>query len=161
MKKLIAGGAILAITGLTGCQPAATGQSVRIDAATQLVVSVEGVAAHPKARTSEPAEGEPMHRVLQGSDGKTLFAYDLEVSKSGSAGGYRFLLKPADSGPTFDAVREVTVNNRDDAVRVELMEEPGTGRKIEDVFHLSDPPPTIGGHLMELHNRFFRWVHGQ
>jgi len=51
-----------------------------------------------------------------------------------------------------------------DIVRVELMEQPVTGQKIVDVFQLQNVEPqdvSIGAHLIALHNRFFRWVHGQ
>jgi hypothetical protein len=135
--------AVLMAASLWGCahveteEPAA--QIIELDGRNRLVVLVSGVQAHPVAgqgtRVRISKAGEPMHRVLEGADGKVLFAYDLEVKKGATNGAYQFQLKPADQGPTFDSVREVTVQGKE-AVRVELMEYPGSERKVEDVFRL-------------------------
>jgi hypothetical protein len=174
VKKILAGTAFLSAVGFIGCQPAvslhvARGQIINLDARTRLVVWVEGV----QTRSSDievgsvSKEGEPIHRVLHGDDGNVLFAYDLQISKAGTGGAYHFLLKPAGKGPTFDGNREVTVSSREEAVRVELMEQPGTGRKVEDVFrlvdsegHASEAHQMIGAHLRRAHEMIYRWIHG-
>jgi hypothetical protein len=148
----------------------AGGQLIDLDAGKRLVVQVEGV----QTKSDEfdgvwrAREGEAIHRVLQSRGGTILFAYDLRVRKSGAGDGYRFELKPAaGKAPTFDASREVTVNAQD-AVRVELMEQQGTGRKVEDVFRLVDTSGNaaethfaIGAHLRAAHQLIYRWVHGE
>jgi hypothetical protein len=174
VKKILAGPVILLAAGLAGCDHAesVSGKqvvTVDLDARTRLIVSVEGVQTRPASAEFERSkEGEPIHRILQSADGKTLFAYDLEVHKSGTAGLYHFLLKPAGNGPTFASTGEVTMKAHEDAVRVELMEQPGTGRKVEDVFRLVDfeghaseaHDTSIGAHLRRVHEMIRQWVHG-
>jgi hypothetical protein len=172
MKKTLL---ILLAVGSTACESATVvqrvpgGQVVDLDAGKRLVLQVEGV--HTKSGESDGVskakDGEPIHRVLRDGDGNVLFAYDLQVSRSGKDGAYDFLLKPAaGKAPTFEASRKVTLNAQD-AVRVELMEQQGTGRKVEDVLSLvdtsgsaSDVHNAIGAHLRAMHERFYRWVHG-
>jgi len=159
---------ILAASCMVACQvsysPNATArQAILVADGTLLSVAVEGVEARSAGEIQGSArDGQTIHRVLQGDDGKPLFAYDLAV-KRGDAGSYTIVLKPAaGNGPTFAATREVTLTPDDRAVRVDLMEEPSTGRKVTDVLHLaSEHPVTVRSHLLALHNQFFRWIHGQ
>ena len=163
---MLAAGAMLVTLGLTGCQTTVP-PSVRIDKETRLFVSVEGIRESTTPLVPSSTEGEPIHRTLQNGDGRILFAYDLEVSKTDTADAYRFLLKPADDGPTFDASREVTVSTHDDSVRVELMEEPGTGRKVEDVYRLLKGRPwgphdsMFQQHVYMVHSFFRRLLDGE
>jgi hypothetical protein len=117
---------------------------------TRLKVSTEG------AGPQTVAVGETAHRVLRNSEGKILFAYDLQANRTG-AGLFRISLKPAQQQPTFVKEREVTVA-ANESVRVDLLEKPGTGQKITDVFSLAQDAP-IGAHLMQLHNHLYRMVH--
>jgi hypothetical protein len=128
-----------------------------------LSVAVEGVEARSVGEIQGSArDGQTIHRVLQGDDGKLLFAYDLAI-KRGDAGSYIIVLKPAaGNGPTFAATREVTLTADDRVVRVDLLEQPSTGRKVTDVLHVgTDQPMTIHSHLISIHNQFWRWIHGQ
>jgi hypothetical protein len=118
---------------------------------TRLKVSTEG------AGPQTVAVGETAHRVLRNSEGKILFAYDLQANRTG-AGLFRISLKPAQQQPTFVKEREVTVA-ANESVRVDLLEKPGTGQKITDVFSLAQDA-TIGAHLMQFHNHIYRMVHG-
>jgi hypothetical protein len=169
--------AILMAAGLSGCVQSTVihrsgGQVVDLDAHTRLLVSVSGVETQPAqvefAGVPKSKDGEPMHRVLHGSDGAVLFAYDLEVKKAGAGGAYQFLLKPVGKGPTFDAIRKVTLQGQE-AVRVELMEEPGTGRKVEDIFRLMPAEGTgadthtdaFGAHVQMVHSFFRKLFHGE
>jgi hypothetical protein len=147
-------------------------QLIDLDAKTRIMVQVEGAIAQPGpvlyADLRGANGGAPIHRELQGLDGKALFAYDLTIRKSAPAGNFRFQLNPAAGNtPTFAKTREVALTPQDDTVRVVLMEQPATGKKIVDVFHVlerrpnsEDTPMTFQSHLMALHNRFFKWVHG-
>lgn len=171
MKTIFAGLTILLALGSAACDTSkhlSIGQAVDLEAGKRLVVHVEGVQNKPGAAEnySMARDGEPIHRILRSADGTVLFSYDLQVSKSGE-GAYTFLLKPADKGPTFAATREVTMNAHD-AVRIQLMEQPGTGRKVEDVFMLADADGTaaethaaIGAHLRKMHQMIYNWVHGE
>ncbi|HZL56627.1 MAG TPA: hypothetical protein VFC21_06090 [Bryobacteraceae bacterium] len=175
MRRAFVAAATFAAVGLAGCgvhvgnAQAGTGQTVQLDAKTHLQVSTEGGPVRQSLQEtvglSGAYAGQFLRRVLQSPDGKVLFAYDLQVDKGAGAGTYRLLLKPAAKGPTFQKFREVSVNAMDNAVRVELMERPDTGQKIVDVFQLASgsesPQMSFGAHLMQVHNRFFRWVHGQ
>jgi hypothetical protein len=159
MKKY----SILLAAGLAGCHAAATNvQLIDLDDNTRLVVVVEGA---PTSQTPVamvipgPKPGDPIHRVLRSADGRILFAYDLEVKKGGGSEPYTFLLKPAVKGPTFASVREAALSTREGSFRVELMEQPATGRRIEDVYSVLENE-SFGTHLMRLHNQFFHWVHG-
>jgi hypothetical protein len=149
--------AVLVSAGLTaGCAHFAP-------PAQSLAVRTEGLDT-PQVSVSEITPGQAIHRVLRNSAGNVLFAYDLDVAKQG--GAYRFLLQPASAGPTFAAPREVNVTSGNEAVRVELMAQPGTSNKIVDVFSLSNSPDVpestgFGDHLMAMHNRLWKWVHGQ
>jgi hypothetical protein len=138
--------AVMALGGLTACGSAVSlhkssaAQLIDVDAQTRLRVRVEGGDAHPSGAllgaVAKPSPGAPIHRVLEGSDGKVLFAYDLEVGKGAADGLYHFVLKPSSKKPTFEGLREVAVRPRGDSVRVELMERPETGEKVVDVFEL-------------------------
>jgi hypothetical protein len=165
---------LLLALGLGGCMHVDTENSVgmtiiRLDAGTSLTVSVGGVQARsgPIEYVPPAKSATPMHRVLHGSDGKVLFAYDLQLIKGAPGGEYRFLLRPAALGPTFEAVREVTVRGHD-LVKVELMEEPATGRKVEDIFRLlpaegaqrGSNPNTAEAHLARIHSFFRQLIHG-
>jgi hypothetical protein len=118
---------------------------------TRLRVSTNG------AEAQTAVVGETVHRVLRGSDGKVLFAYDLEAKKMPD-GLFRLQLKPSQQKPTFEKERAITVGWKN-GVQVDLMEKPGTGQKITDLFYVGQTP-TIGGHLMQLHNHLYKMVHG-
>lgn len=163
------------LTVSTGCDHVATmqvqqGQAVNLDAQTKLVVSTEGGPAQSPATrlVGSPTSKEPIHRVLESSDGKVLFGYDLQVGKALPAGSYRLILKPAATGPTFRKSREVTVKTRDDVVRVDLMEQPETGQKIVDVYRLADRTDadihaemsSPLAHLKAFHDHIFHMLHG-
>jgi hypothetical protein len=140
-------------------------------AAQSLAVRTEGLGATQSQSVAEITPGQPIHRVLRNNSGKVLFAYDLDVAKYAPGTGpegatYRFLLKPAEGGPTFAAAREVNVIPENEAVRVELMVQPGTTNKVVDVFSLSASPATAENtgfvdHLMAMHNHLFKWLHGK
>ncbi len=166
MRKVLI--SILAAAGMVACQTsdsahATARQAMLVDSGTLLSVSVEGVEARSAGEIHGSArDGQTIHRVLQDDNGKPLFAYDLAV-KRGDAGSYTLVFKPAaGEAPTFAATREVTLRPDDRAVRIDLMEQPSTGRKVTDVLHLAtDRPMSLGSHLIAIHNQFFRWVHGQ
>lgn len=165
MKKIFAVVAAVLLAGCAhfqGVQKSGT-QVIALDTKTGLAVAVDGVLTRATPIVRQALNGtEPIHRVLQGGDGNFLFAYDIDVTKASSAGAYQLRLKPARSGATFATVREVTVRGKD-TVRVELMEQPETGRKVEDVFSLvaleentADP----GTHLNHIHAFFRNLFHG-
>ena len=168
MKETFFVTTVTALGMTVGCGAAAVtqarGQTIALNDHASLLMSVEG------AQTSgivggalRPKEGEPFHRILRDSDGKVVFAYDLDVTSSPTGESYSFVLKPASPGPTFAGSRKVTAV-LNGGVKVELMEQPGTGRRIVDVFRVvrqENTEESFGSHLMALHNRFFRWVHGQ
>ena len=138
-------------------------QLIELDGENRLAIAVDGVEtrATPVHFVSARAGG-PLHRVLQGGDGRILFAYNLDVKKIQTDGSYRLLLRPAGVGSTFAAVREVTLNSKD-IVRVQLMEEPGTGRKVEDVFRLMPAEANAAdpaAHLQRIHTFFRNLFHG-
>jgi hypothetical protein len=159
---------VLAAAGTIACQTsysehAAARQAMSLGNGALLSVAVEGVEARSAGEVQGSArDGQTIHRVLQDDNGKPLFAYDLAV-KRGDAGSYTIVLKPAaGNGPTFAATREVTLTPDDRAVRIDLMEQPSTGKKVTDVLHVgTDRPMTIHSHLIAIHNQFWRWVHGQ
>lgn len=140
-------------------------------ASQSLAVRTEGLDSPQAESVGQITPGQPIHRVLRNSAGKVLFTYDLDVAKYAPGTGpdgttYRFLLKPATGGPSFAATREVNVTPESEAVRVELLAQPGSGKKVVDVFTLSAPSKVIestgfGDHLMAVHNRVWKWVHGQ
>jgi len=140
------------------------GQTIPLNDHAILVMGVEGAQSSGiTGGASRPKEGEPFHRILRDSDGKVVFAYDLDISRSPTGETYSFVLKPAGAGPTFATSRKVTAA-LNGGVKVELMEQPGTGRQIVDVFRVvqqENEPESFTSHLMALHNRFFHWVHGQ
>jgi hypothetical protein len=159
---------VVAAAGMVACQtsysahPAAR-QAILLGNGALLSVAVEGVEARDAGEIQGSArDGQTIHRVLRDENGKPLFAYDLAVTR-GDAGSYTLVLKPAaGNGPTFSATREVTLTPNDSAVRVDLMEQPSTGRKVTDVLHLANERPIkIHSHLMALHNQFFRWITGK
>jgi hypothetical protein len=142
------------------------GQAIQLDAKTLLDVRVEGVNARPTPEKflAVPTwkEGEPMHRVLYGADGALLFAYDIGIQKG--SGAYRLSLSPSGAGSTFAETREISVNSTG-TVRVELMEEPATGRKVEDVFRLAPIETRLEfadpmAHLRGIHELIARHLHG-
>ncbi len=175
MKKTLAVISILMAIGSTACDTAKSSsfsgaQVVELAAGKHLVLRVDGVQSKSgeSEGVSKAKDGEPIHRVLQSPDGTVLFAYDLQVNKSG-AGAYRFVLNPAEGkAPTFQVSREVTLDAQD-AVRVELMEQQGTGRKVEDVLSLVDSAGKPSGahddafmqHLYAMHQRIYHWIHGE
>jgi hypothetical protein len=151
---------------LAGCHSMAVakGQTIPLNDHASLVMGVEGAQSSGiTGGAARPEEGEPFHRILRDSDGKVVFAYDLDVSSSPTGETYSFTLKPAGAGPTFANSRKVTAALYG-GVRVELMEQPGTGRQIVDVFRVvpqANGEQSFTSHLMALHNRFFHWVHGE
>ena len=165
----------LTLTMTTGCAhftvgPVQQGQSINLDARTKLMVSTQGAAQPPATRmVFSLTPKEPIHRVLESGDGKVLFGYNLQVGKGTADGSYRLILKPAATGPTFQKSREVTVENRDAVVRVELMEQPETGKKIVDVFQLANRTDADVkaeltsplAHLKAFHDHIFHMLHGQ
>jgi hypothetical protein len=172
MKKSRAATVVLFAAGVAGCQTAdsphsPTGEAVQLDKTHLLMIGVEGVQpGNPTdvAQYLRNQSGEPIHRSLEDGHGKVLFTYDLQVAKSEPDGTFTFLLKPAGAGPTFAATRKVTLQTAGDTARIELMEQPGTGRKIADVFRVQKfefHDMSFGEHLLAAHNRFFKWVHGQ
>lgn len=139
------------------------GQTARLDSNTVLSISMEGADSTWSPRAASP-EGGSIARVLQNADGKILFAYGIDATRSPD-GTYQLTLKPAKSGPTFRASRIVTVHPGQDSVRVELMAQPQTGQKIADVFELHNQTvatfhETFLSPLIRAHNAFFRFVHG-
>lgn len=154
---------------LAACHGAASaedvkGQVARIDSKTVLSISMDGADA-TWIPTASSREGGPVDRVLQSADGKVLFAYGIEATKSDD-GSYRLALKPAKTGPTFRTTRAVNVKPGQDAVRVELMAQRQTGQKIADVFQLRDVPvedfhTTLFAPLMRAHNALYHWLHGE
>jgi hypothetical protein len=151
--------ATVALLVLAGCQAhGVAGMSIELDAKNWLLVEAEGAQTiHTRMVISAPEEA--IHRVLTNGDGKVLFAYDVSVGKRGEEGSYRLTLQPAQQKPTFAAAREVTFKAPEDSVRVELMERPGTGEKIVDVFSVVQRSTSPMAHLREMHNQLFRWVH--
>jgi hypothetical protein len=166
MKKLFFATTVAGAGVLAGCGAVTVirSQSIALNDHASLVMFVEGAQTSGiVAGASRPKEGEPFHRILRDSDGKVVFAYDLDVNSSPTGESYSFVLKPAGAGPTFATSRKVTAA-LNGGVKVELMEQPGTGRQIVDVFRVvqqENSEESFGSHLMALHNRFFRWVHGQ
>jgi len=126
-----------------------------------LVVRTEGsTGIHTSESTNAAKEGETIHRVVRGDDGKALFAYDVILSPTDDKREYTVQLLPAAFGvPTLKAKREVAARIDEDLVRVELMEQPETHEKIVDVYRLTGYKVEQKLSLMELHNRLFRWVH--
>jgi hypothetical protein len=160
--------AALALAGLAGCQHFSVAhridRSVAVDKKTRLTAHAEG--ADLQASIVQPTTpGEPIHRLLRNPAGKVLFAYDVEVVKGATDGAYNLRLKPSGQKPTFAAVREVAVKSRQESVRVDLMENPGTGEKVTDVLQLlpndaSNEMMSPASHLMKLHNMVFRYFNG-
>jgi len=168
MKKAFCVTTMAAAGILAACGPVEVtqirGEVIPLNDHASLVMSVEGAQTSGiVGGASRPKEGEPFHRILRDKDGTVVFAYDLDVSSSPTGETYSFALKPAGKGPTFATSRKVTAALYG-GVRVELMEQPGTGRQIVDVFRVvpqENSQESFGSHLMALHNRFFYWVHGQ
>ena len=168
MKKIFCVTTVAAAGVLAGCGAVTVthvkSQSIALNDHASLLMFVEGAQTSGiVGGGSRPKEGEPFHRILRDSDGKVVFAYDLDVSSSPTGDTYSFVLKPAGAGPTFATSRKITAA-LNGGVKVELMEQPGTGRQIVDVFRVvkqENEPESFGSHLIALHNRFFRWVHGQ
>jgi hypothetical protein len=156
MKTSRVAAGILMTAGLSGCGQAG--------ASTALTVRTES-ADSSQAQTLSGTNEAPIHRVLRGADGKVLFAYDLTLAQSGADGPWHLLLKPAaGGGPTFATARSVDMKGTGEAVRVELLQRPGTGDKVVDVFTLSETAPASEGihaHLMAMHNHLWKWIHGQ
>jgi hypothetical protein len=168
MKKALCCTTMVSVGMLAGCGTVEVrevrGQAIALNSHASLIMSVEGTQISGiVAGASRPKDGEPFHRILRDSGGKVVFAYDLDVSGSPNGETYSFVLKPAGTGPTFATSRKVTAA-LNGGVKVELMEQPGTGRQIVDVFRVVpqlNGEESFGSHLMALHNRFFKWVHGQ
>ena len=163
MNKKSAALAVLTAAGLAGCHaaPPSNMQMIRLDSDTSLAIVVEGARTLPSTVASVlpgPKPGDPIHRFLKSADGKVLFAYDLQVEKSGG-GSYKALLKPVSGGPTFAAVREVAIPPPPGVMGVELMEQAGTDRKIVDSFRIFRGQ-SLHSQLLAMHNQFYHWVHG-
>src|SRR5580658_7609973 len=136
MKKIFCVTTVAAAGVLAGCGAVTVihtrFQSIALNDHASLLMSVEGAQTSGiVGGASRPKDGEPFHRILRDSDGKVLFAYDLDVSSSPTGDTYSFVLKPAGTGPTFATARKVTAA-LNGGVKVELMEQPGTGRQIVD-----------------------------
>lgn len=101
------------------------------------------------------------HRVVLDGSNSVLFAYDIEARKTGHE--FRLRLKPVDqqkfraqkwhtgrapSGDvaTLSAAREFPPLRAGDAVEVDILQNPSTGEKIQDVITISDerPPAPLG-----------------
>lgn len=162
MKKSVLPAAIAAMV-LSACHSGGKVQAINIDAKNTLLVRVEGVESY-FGSSVQAHPGEPIHRVLQSSDlSKVLFAYDLQIAPNPSDDLYHLMLKPSAQQPTFAKAREVIIRPRQDSVRVELMEKPGTAEKVADVFSLTprtDEALSPAAHLIKFHKMVFRWVHG-
>jgi len=126
-----------------------------------LVVRTEGSAGiHTAESTNAAKEGETIHRLLRGGDGKALFGYDVVMRSTDDKREFIVELLPRPFGvPTLKTKREVTARIDEDLVRVELMEHPETHEKIVDVYRFTGHTVEQKLSLMELHNRLFRWVH--
>ncbi len=159
MKRIFVTAASLVAIALAGCQAAANHLA--------LTVHMEGaqVQAGPKEVMLVPSNtGEAVHRILKNSSGKALFAYDIKAGKDDGAGNYHFLLAPAAGTiPTFESTRELAVKAGEESVKVELMEQPGTGRKIADVLQVNafESHSAIQEHLIRFHSMIRAWVHGE
>jgi hypothetical protein len=155
----------VAAAGLAGCAAhveSSNLQTVRLDDDTSLAIVVDGAPTVPAPVASVlpgPKPGDAIHRFLKSSDGKVLFAYDLRIDRSGADGSYNVVLKPAAGGPTFAATRTVAIPPPPGTVQVELMEQPGTGRKVEDGFRIFRGQ-SFHSRLLAIHNQFYHWVHG-
>ncbi|HXJ38100.1 MAG TPA: hypothetical protein VNH18_02410, partial [Bryobacteraceae bacterium] len=75
---------------------------------------------------------------------------------------YRVTLKPVKGSPSFAANREVAAKVDEDEVRVELVEDAVSHRRIVDVLKLSTETPIDPmNSLIQFHNHIFRMVHGK
>jgi hypothetical protein len=147
MKKLLCISLLLSGCGQHGQQ-------------TRLRVVTEGAQTDPMVVT-EPATGQPVHRVLRNTDGRVLFAYDLEVNQT-EPGQYRLLLKPSQQQPTLENARNITVVGNK-SVRVVLPAQPVTGEMLADVFSVAPKTAVFSpmARLRQVHNHVFKMVHGE
>ena len=162
---------VLSVTGLmaivfltTACQHTESALLI-VDKDTVLTAHVENSPASTRAGLSATGKSPnaKLHRVLQAPSGSVLFAYDADIHRGTEAGSYGITLKPVKGSPTFAATREVTAQRDEDQIRVELVEDSLSHRKIVDVlqFVTKTDTPQIGKSLLQFHNHIFRMVHGQ
>ena len=154
----------VAAAGLAGCHGSTPSnmQMIKLDEDTSLAITVLGTQTLPVPVASVlpgPKPGDSIHRFLKSADGRVLFAYDLQLERKGADGAYKALLKPVSSGPTVASIREVTIPRPPGSVGVELLEQPGAGREVVDMFRIFRGQ-SLHGQLLAMHNQFYRWVHG-
>ena len=110
MNKTSTAIALLAAASLAGCAAKIESpnlqkiQMIQLDSDTSLGIMVSGAqtSSAPVASVLPgPRSGDPVHRFIKSSDGRVLFAYDLQLNETN--GSYTALLKPAVKGPTFAA----------------------------------------------------------
>ena len=144
---------ILAVLALGGCGHGSQEfQSIIVDKKV-LAVTTAGETAGASTGSQNVDLGETVHRVIHGKQGETLFAYDLAIHR-GVAGTYVLHLKPTAGAPTFARERSVSIQEVGQSVRVELMENPLTGKKIADAYRFFQPV-TLGS----LHRDLVRALH--
>ena len=162
---------ILSFTGLmailyltTACQHTESALLI-VDKDTVLTAHVENSPASTRAGFSATGSGPnaTLHRVLRTPSGSVLFAYDADIQPGTEAGAFGITLRPVKGSPTFAATRKVTAQRDEDQIRVELVEDAISHRKIVDVlqFVTKTDTPDIGDSLMKFHNHIFRMVHGK
>lgn len=137
--------------------------SIAVDAKTAISARLENAPAGSRSVFFRSATGEfaTLHRQLFSSGEAELFAYDAEVRPGAERGSYGVTLRPVKGSPTFSAPREVMARRDEDEVRVELLEDAKSHQKIVDVLILHSPEKTVVGHIVKVHNDFFRWVHSR
>ncbi len=177
MNSVIRTVAVLAATALTACSSGGDEfQSILVDQKELAIVTggaprkapdaaadgshvVRLHAAFGGSRSSSLSQharlGESVHRVIQGTDGAVLFAYDVAVVR-GDPGTYVLKLKPAAQQPTFSKERSASIREFGQSVVVELMENPQTGAKLTDAYRFVQPVT-----LDSLHRDFVRTLHLQ
>ncbi len=144
---------ILAALALVGCGHGSQEfQSIVVDKKV-LAVTTAGETAGASTGSQNVDLGETVHRVIHGKAGEILFAYDLSV-KRGNPGAYVLHLKPAAQAPTFARERSVSIQEVGQSVRVELMENPQTGKTLADAYRFFQPV-TLGS----LHRDLVRALH--
>jgi hypothetical protein len=125
---------------------------VQLDSQTMLMISTRMNDAKGETvgiRGEVTVGGNEVHRVLRDPGGRIVFAYDLEVAGPVTGPPFRIRVKPLSAGysrtlqatplATFESEREVVVSPGGTAT-IELLAQPGTGRKIVDVLEALDRP---------------------
>ncbi len=149
---------ILAALAVTGCGNGTHEfQSIIVDKKV-LAVSTAGETDGASTGSQNVGLGETVHRVIHGKQGETLFAYDLAIQR-GDPGTYVLHLKRAAQEPTFARERSVSIQEVGQSVRVELMENPQTGKKIADAYRFFQPV-TLGSLHRDLVHALHLEIHG-